>query len=103
MAVATSYNVTSVQGARENLENLLRVVEPQTTPLYATLKQGAAPKAVLNEWLTDTLSDPEIGGVEDALGEFSDLHGPRPQRAPSQLTADGGSVRGARIGVSGCS
>ena len=67
MAVATSYNVTSVQGARENLENLLRVVEPQTTPLYATLKQGAAPKAVLNEWLTDTLSDPEIGGVEDAL------------------------------------
>jgi len=67
VAVATSYNVTSVQGARENLENLLRVVEPQTTPLYATLKQGAAPKAVLNEWLTDTLSDPEIGGVEDAL------------------------------------
>ena len=67
MAVATSYNVTSVQGARENLENLLRMVEPQTTPLYATLKQGAAPKAVLNEWLTDTLSDPEIGGVEDAL------------------------------------
>jgi len=67
MAVATSYNVTSVQGARENLENLLRVVEPQTTPLFATLKQGAAPKAVLNEWLTDTLSDPEIGGVEDAL------------------------------------
>ena len=67
MAVATSYNVTSVQGARENLESLLRVVEPQTTPLFATLKQGAAPKAVLNEWLTDTLSDPEIGGVEDAL------------------------------------
>jgi hypothetical protein len=43
MAVATSYNVTSTQGARENLENTLRFVEPTVTPLYSTLKQSAAP------------------------------------------------------------
>ena len=67
MAVATSYNVTSTQGARENLENVLRFVEPTTTPLYSTLKQSAAPKAVLTEWLADVLAAPEIGGVLDGV------------------------------------
>jgi hypothetical protein len=67
MAVATSYNVTSTQGARENLENTLRFVEPTVTPLYSTLKQSAAPKAVLNEWLADVLAAPEIGGVLDGV------------------------------------
>ena len=67
MAVATSYNVTSTQGARESLENVLRFVEPTTTPLYSTLKQSAAPKAVLTEWLADVLAAPEIGGVIDGV------------------------------------
>ena len=39
MAVATSYNVTATQGARESLANTLRFVEPTTTPLYSTLLQ----------------------------------------------------------------
>lgn len=65
MAVATSYNVTSTQGARESLANTLRFVEPTTTPLYSTLKQSAAPKAVLTEWLADVLSAPELGGTLD--------------------------------------
>ena len=37
MAIATSYNVTSAKGARENLESLLKTVEPTETPLYSTL------------------------------------------------------------------
>lgn len=65
MALATSYNVDSSKGARENLENLLKTVEPTETPLYSTLSQSAAPKATLNEWLVDSLADPEIGGVID--------------------------------------
>jgi hypothetical protein len=65
MAVATSYNVTATQGARESLANTLRFVEPTTTPLYSTLKQSAAPKAVLTEWLADVLSAPELGGTLD--------------------------------------
>ena len=67
MAIATSYNVTSAKGARENLESLLKTVEPTETPLYSTLSQSEAPKATLNEWLVDSLSDPEIGGTIDGV------------------------------------
>lgn len=58
MSIATSYNVTSAKGARENLESLLKTVEPTETPLYSTLSQSEAPKATLNEWLVDSLADP---------------------------------------------
>ena len=65
MAVATSFNVTATQGARENLANTLRFVEPTTTPLYSTLAHSAAPKAVLTEWLADVLSNPDVSGELD--------------------------------------
>ena len=67
MALATSYNVNADKGARENLENLLKTVEPTETPLYSTLSQSAAPKATLNEWLVDSLENPDISGVEDGI------------------------------------
>ena len=65
MAVATSFTVTATQGARENLANTLRFVEPTTTPLYSTLAHSAAPKAVLTEWLADVLANPDISGELD--------------------------------------
>ena len=65
MAVATTYNVTSTQGARESLANTLRFVEPTTTPLYSTLAHSAAPKAVLTEWLADVLANPDVAGELD--------------------------------------
>ena len=65
MAVATSYNVTATQGARESLANTLRFVEPTTTPLYSTLAHSAAPKAVLTEWLADVLGNPDVAGELD--------------------------------------
>jgi hypothetical protein len=65
MAVATSYNVTATQGARESLANTLRFVEPTTTPLYSTLAHSAAPKAVLTEWLADVLANPDVAGELD--------------------------------------
>jgi hypothetical protein len=61
MAIATSYNVTSTQGAREDLSNQLKRVAPQETPMYATLPQSAAPKALLTEWLCDSLPNPVFG------------------------------------------
>lgn len=61
MAIATSYNVTSTQGAREDLGNQLKRVNPSETPMYATLPQTAAPKALLTEWLADDLPNPEYG------------------------------------------
>ena len=78
MALATSYNVDGVKGARENLENLLKTVEPTETPLYSTLSQSAAPKATLNEWLVDSLEDPagasgNIDGVDLDLSTAKNL------------------------------
>jgi hypothetical protein len=67
MALSTSYNVTADKGAQTNLENVLRTVEPTETPLYSTLSQSAAPKATLNEWLVDSLANPEIGGTIDGV------------------------------------
>jgi len=79
MAVATSYNVTSTQGARESLANTLRFVEPTTTPLYSTLAHSSAPKAVLTEWLADVLANPDVSGTLDGVdldfatvGDFND-------------------------------
>ena len=78
MALATSYNVTASKGARENLESLLKTVEPTETPLYSTLSQSAAPKATLNEWLVDSLEDPagasaNIDGVDLDLSSAKNL------------------------------
>jgi hypothetical protein len=67
MAIATSFNVTATQGARESLANTLRFVEPTVTPLYSTLKQSAAPKAVLTEWLADVLANPDLAGTLDGV------------------------------------
>lgn len=67
MPVATSFDVTSTQGAREDLANILRFVSPSTTPMYSTLKQSAAPKAVLTEWLGDVLASPDANGVIDGV------------------------------------
>ena len=70
MAIATSYNVTSTQGARQDLSNQLRRVAPSEAPMYATLPQSAAPKALLSEWLVDDLPNPAYGSP---LADGSDL------------------------------
>jgi hypothetical protein len=78
MAISTSYNVTSTQGAREDLSNQLKRVAPHEHPMYATLPQSAAPKALLTEWLVDDLPNPVYGspardGVDLAFdGGFTD-------------------------------
>ena len=64
MAVATSINTTSTQGAREDLSNQLKRIQPHETPLYSTLPQSQAPKALLTEWLVDDLPNPEFGSPE---------------------------------------
>ena len=78
MAIATSYNVTSAKGARENLENVLKTVSPHETPIFSLIPQSAAPKATLNEWLCDSLADPvgaggNIDGVDLTIANASNL------------------------------
>ena len=59
---ATSVTVTSTQGAREDLSNTLRRVEPQETPMFSLFPQSSAPKAMLTEWLVDSLTEVAFGG-----------------------------------------
>lgn len=61
MAIATSYNITEAKGARQDLSNQLRRVAPEQTPMYSTLNQSAAPKALFTEWLVDDLPNPAFG------------------------------------------
>jgi hypothetical protein len=61
MAIATSYNITETQGARQDLSNQLRRVAPEQTPMYSTLNQSAAPKALFTEWLNEPLNNPDFG------------------------------------------
>lgn len=65
MAQATAYNMTSARGAREDLSDQLRRVEPQETPLYSLLPQSPAPKARFTEWNVDDLDGPNIDPVLD--------------------------------------
>lgn len=58
MSQATSYNITSVQGAHDQLLDTLRAVSPEQTPLFATLPHSTAPKATFVEWLNDDLPNP---------------------------------------------
>ena len=58
MAIATSYNITSVQGAREDLSDQLKRVSPEQTPVFSTLKQTKSPRALLTEWMVDSLGEP---------------------------------------------
>ena len=62
MANATIDEITSTRGAREDLSNQLRRVEPQETPMFSLFPQGPAPKATQTEWLVDDLTEVQFGG-----------------------------------------
>ena len=61
MALATSYNTT---GNREDLTDILSVLEPEATPLLSLAKKKKA-TATFNEWQVDSLTPPDIKGVDE--------------------------------------
>lgn len=80
MPLSTSYSIDASKGAREDLSDQLKRVQPHECPLYATLPQSTAPKAILNEWLSDTIPNPEfdtpaVDGVDKSFDtDFVDQH-----------------------------
>ena len=78
MASATSYTVTEVQGARQDLSNQLKRVAPEQTPVFSTIGSSKAPNALLTEWMVDSLGEPvfatpPIDGADLAFnGGFAD-------------------------------
>jgi len=61
VALATSYNTT---GNREDLTDILSILEPEATPLLSLAKKKKA-TATYNEWQCDSLLDPNIAGVNE--------------------------------------
>lgn len=62
MPGATSYNTA---GNREDLSDVIAMVEPTKTPMLSSFPKGAKPTANLHEWQVDNYEDPKITGVVD--------------------------------------
>lgn len=66
MPAANTYSSPSWAGGnREDLMDVLTIVEPETYPVTSTLRKGKAPDAVFSEWLVDNLRPARIGGVPE--------------------------------------
>ena len=75
MALADSYTVAAESpatqnlgaslGNREDLRDVLTILEAEATPVTSTIKKGPGPKATLVEVLVDELSDPVVASVDE--------------------------------------
>lgn len=61
----TAYNPGTTGGRREDLRNVLTVLEPQETPFVSRVRKGPAPKSTLVETLGDTLRAPKRSGTKE--------------------------------------
>jgi len=63
MASANSYSSPSTDGGnREDLRDVLTILEPEQTPVVSALKKGPGPRGTFTEVLADELDKPQIGG-----------------------------------------
>jgi hypothetical protein len=60
MAQATSYNVA---GNREDLTDLLTILEPEDTPILSTITKTKKPSNTYQEWQVDNLSPVSFPGI----------------------------------------
>ena len=97
VAVGTAYPgthgaMTAERGAREDLSDQLRRVQPSDTPLYSLLPQSAAPAALFTEWNVDDLDAPDITPIVDGTDmQFND---PATLTVPTAGGTDGSGVIG---------
>lgn len=63
MAKATTYSVSSTGGNREDLSDIIKMVEPEKYPIVSMIPDGGAPSSTLHEWLVDSLNDATFAGV----------------------------------------
>jgi hypothetical protein len=80
MAFGNTYDTTSPgsgAGNREDLSDVVSIVEPESTPVYSLIGKATA-KATNPEWTLDKLKDPSTGagGVSEGVDAtaFSDQH-----------------------------
>lgn len=66
MPAANSYSNPSIAGGnREDLMNILTIIEPEGTPITSMIKKGGKPGASYFEWIADTLRAPRTSGVPE--------------------------------------
>lgn len=61
MAQANSYTV----GVREDLTNILTILEPEDTPKLSSFAKSKGPSNMYQEWQVDNLSAPVFDGVQE--------------------------------------
>jgi len=74
MASANSYASPSTTGGnREDLRDVLTILEPEQTPVVSAIKKGPGPKATFTEVLADELDAPSTDGQPEGkdIGTFS--------------------------------
>jgi len=63
MASANSYSSPSTAGGnREDLRDVLTILEPEQTPVVSAIRKGPGPRGTSTEVLADELDKPQIGG-----------------------------------------
>tara|TARA_Y100000114_G_C11758238_1_gene328099 strand:- start:2251 stop:3276 length:1026 start_codon:yes stop_codon:yes gene_type:complete len=68
MAIATSYTLgdrPSERGSRESLDNVIRRVAVEDTPMFSLLPRGPKAQAMMEEWIVDDLDKPRFPGIVD--------------------------------------
>ena len=63
MASSTSYNTA---GNREQILDIITVLEPESTPLVSMMKKGNASSTFV-EWQADKLSTPDFDGIGEGV------------------------------------
>jgi hypothetical protein len=62
---ASAYNPGTTGGRREDLRNVLTILEPEETPFTSRVRKGPAPKSTLVETLGDTLRKAKNTGTKE--------------------------------------
>ena len=74
MAVANSYSSPGTTGGnREDLRDVLTILEPEQTPVVSAMKKGPGPKSTYTEVLADELDSPSMDGQPEGrdINSFS--------------------------------
>ena len=74
MASANSYsNPSTTGGNREDLRDVLTILEPEQTPVVSAMRKGPGPKGTFTEVLADELATPSTEGQPEGkdIGSFT--------------------------------
>jgi len=66
MPVLTEPNLSG-RGKREDLMDMIALVDAKDTPFTSMAKKGSKPGNMFFRWQSDSLPTPEVGGVPDGL------------------------------------